>query len=189
MFLFLSVESYWLAWKFSIRKHRKPVDVVRNVQHWGSSVPLTMIVTSAALRRDTWWLNAQNRNGASISTWVKWKCEKEMRRRNQGTSIIVHFWFWTSVITQESSHLLMKNHLIPRFRLEGKIECLTLIRMSGVDNWYYKKWCQSGFFFACLMHTAQALLGRERRETIHQHHIFWTRIHFMAVCKPLGTWY
>lgn len=45
------------------------------------------------------------------------------------------------------------------------------------------------FFFACLMHTAQALLGRDRRETIHQHHIFWTRIHFMAVCKPLGTWY
>lgn len=89
----------------------------------------------------------------------------------------------------ESSYLLMKNPLTPRFRLEGKIECLTLIRMPRVHNWYYKKWWQSSFFFACLMHTAQELLGRDSRETIHQHHIIWTRIHFMAILKPLGTWY
>lgn len=57
--------------------------------------------------------------------------EKEKSRHKYYCSLLI----LKQCHCSESSHLLMKNPLISRFRLEGKFECLTLIKMSGVDNW------------------------------------------------------
>lgn len=173
MFLFLSqsIGSSWLAWKFRTRMQRKAVDEGENVQHWerrlgqwGSSALLTMIAASAALRRnlDDWMLRTEMEHPSTLesSEIVRKKWEGEIKAQ-------------VSLFTFDSEAVSLLRELPPaneepshakHFRLKWKIECLTLIRMSGVDNCYYKKWWQSSFFFACLIHTAQALLWRDSRD-------------------------